>query len=170
MMRFEDPHRTTPSEHLMGAVSTSPLVSVAMPTFNRPEYLRRALEGVVAQSHVNLEILVGDNGNSSITREIVESFNDPRITYIGREQNLGMALNVLSLFKQGRGDYFCVLADDDFWGEDFVAKLVTALEQHPSAGMAFSDYFVVDGKSEVQLDGAAINSSPDCTFQPSMLD
>jgi glycosyltransferase involved in cell wall biosynthesis len=151
MMRFEDPHRTNPSEHLMGAVNTSPLVSVAMPTFNRPEYLRRALEGVVTQSHSNLEILVGDNGNSSITREIVESFNDPRITYIGREQNLGMALNVISLFKQGRGDYFCVLADDDFWGEDFIAKLVTALEQHPSAGMAFSDYFVVDGQSEVQM-------------------
>jgi glycosyltransferase involved in cell wall biosynthesis len=151
MMRFEDPHRTTPSEHLMGATSTSPLVSVAMPTFNRPEYLRRALEGVVTQSHSNLEILVGDNGNSSITREIVESFNDPRITYIGREQNLGMALNVLSLFRQGRGDYFCVLADDDFWGEDFIAKLVGALEQHPKAGMAFSDYFVVDGQSEVQM-------------------
>ena len=85
MMRFEDPHRTTPSEHLMGAANPSPLVSVAMPTFNRPEYLRCALEGVVRQSHSNLEILVGDNGNSSITREIVESFNDPRITYIGRE-------------------------------------------------------------------------------------
>ena len=150
-MRFENPHRTTPSEHLMGAASTSPLVSVAMPTFNRPEYLRRALEGVVTQSHSNLEILVGDNGNASITREIVESFNDPRITYIGREQNLGMALNVLSLFKQGRGDYFCVLADDDFWGQDFIAKLVMALEQHPEAGMAFSDYFVVDGQSEVQM-------------------
>ena len=150
-MRFEDPHRTTPSEHLMGSANISPLVSVAMPTFNRPEYLRCALEGVVRQSHSNLEILVGDNGNSSITREIVESFNDPRITYIGREQNLGMALNVLSLFRQGRGDYFCVLADDDFWGEDFIAKLVMALERHPKAGMAFSDYFVVDGQSEVQM-------------------
>jgi glycosyltransferase involved in cell wall biosynthesis len=151
MMRFEEPQHTEPSEHLINFPTIKPLVSVAMPTFNRPEYLRRALEGVVTQTYANLEILVGDNGNSSITREIVESFNDPRITYIGREQNLGMALNVVSLFKQGRGDYFCVLADDDFWGEDFVAKLVMALEQHPNAGMAFSDYFVVDGKSEIQL-------------------
>jgi glycosyltransferase involved in cell wall biosynthesis len=150
MMRFEESARTNLSEHLMSAQTTSPLVSVAMPTFNRPEYLKRALEGVIAQTYTNLEILVGDNGNSSITREIVESFNDPRITYIGREQNLGMALNVLSLFEQGRGDYFCVLADDDFWGEEFIAKLVTALEQHPKAGMAFSDYFVVDGQSQVQ--------------------
>jgi glycosyltransferase involved in cell wall biosynthesis len=150
MMRFEETHRTNQSEHMMPAATTSPLVSVAMPTFNRPEYLRRALEGVVAQTYNNLEILVGDNGNSDITREIVESFNDPRITYIGREKNLGMALNVVSLFKQGRGDYFCVLADDDFWGEQFIAKLVTALEQNPKAGMAFSDYFVVDGQSDVQ--------------------
>jgi glycosyltransferase involved in cell wall biosynthesis len=150
MMHFEDPHHTSPSEHLMGAASATPLVSVAMPTFNRPEYLRRALEGVVAQTHSNLEILVGDNGNSSVTREIVESFNDPRITYIGREQNLGMALNVLSLFKQGRGQYFCVLADDDFWGEEFIAKLVMALEQHPNIGMAFSDFYVVDGRDHVQ--------------------
>jgi glycosyltransferase involved in cell wall biosynthesis len=150
MMRFEESNRTNLSEHLMSVITTSPLVSVAMPTFNRPEYLKRALEGVVTQTYTNLEILVGDNGNSSLTREIVESFNDPRITYIGREQNLGMALNVLSLFKQGSGDYFCVLADDDFWGEDFIGKLVTALEQHPKVGMAFSDYFVVDGQSEVQ--------------------
>ena len=152
MMRLEEPRRTNPSEHLMNAATTSPLVSVAMPTFNRPEYLRRALEGVLAQTYTNLEILVGDNGNSSVTREIVESLNDPRITYIGREKNLGMALNVLSLFKQGHGEYFCVLADDDFWGEQFIAKLVTALEQNPKAGMAFSDYFVVDGQSDVQLD------------------
>ena len=154
MMRFEEPQHTEPSEHLTNIPASKPLVSVAMPTFNRPEYLRHALEGVVTQTYANLEILVGDNGNSSITRELVESFNDPRITYIGREKNLGMALNVLSLFKQGRGDYFCVLADDDFWGEDFIAKLVTALEQHPKAGMAFCDYFVVDGKSEVQLDAS----------------
>jgi glycosyltransferase involved in cell wall biosynthesis len=152
MMRLENPDRTHPSEHLMNALTTSPLVSVAMPTFNRPEYLHRALEGVVTQTYTNLEILVGDNGNSSLTREIVESFNDPRITYIAREKNLGMALNVLSLFKQGRGDYFCVLADDDFWGEEFIAKLVWALEQHPNAGMAFSDHFVVDGHSEVNPD------------------
>jgi glycosyltransferase involved in cell wall biosynthesis len=152
MMRFEEPPRINPSEHLMSAPTTSPLVSIAMPTFNRPEYLRRALEGAVAQSYTNLEILVGDNGNSGINREIVASFNDPRITYIGREQNLGMALNVLSLFKQGSGDYFCVLADDDFWGEEFIAKLVTALEKNPKAGMAFSDYFVIDGQSEVKAE------------------
>jgi glycosyltransferase involved in cell wall biosynthesis len=150
MMHLEDSPRVGPSDHLMSATLVSPLVSVAMPTFNRPEYLRRALEGVLAQTYPNLEILVGDNGNSPITREIVESFNDPRVTYIGREQNLGMALNVLSLFRQGSGKYFCVLADDDFWGDRFVEKLVAVLERNPSVGLAFSDYHVVDGRNELQ--------------------
>jgi glycosyltransferase involved in cell wall biosynthesis len=171
MMRVEDSYRTTSSdpamsEHVMNEqamshATTTPLVSIAMPTYNRPEYLRRALESVVVQSYANLEILVGDNGNSNLTREIIESFNDPRITYIGREQNLGMALNVLSLLKQGRGTYFCVLADDDFWGEHFIAKLVRALEQNPNAGMAFSDYFVVDGHNEIQST-ATEKSSHEC--------
>jgi glycosyltransferase involved in cell wall biosynthesis len=159
MMRVESTHRNDLRDHLMTITKpTSPLVSVAMPTFNRPEYLRRAIEGVVAQTYTNLEILIGDNGNSAKTREVVESFNDPRITYIGREQNLGMALNVLSLCKQGSGEYFCILADDDFWGEDFIAKLVEPLEQHPGVAMGFSDFFVVDGSSDVQPEATELTT------------
>jgi glycosyltransferase involved in cell wall biosynthesis len=138
----------------MGAsatTDTTPLVSVVMPTYKRQAYLRTALESAVHQTYQNLEILIGDNENSSVTAELVASLNDPRITYLGREDNLGMIGNNLDLFQRATGKYVVNLHDDDAWREDFLEKMVAVLEAHDSVNIAFSDYFVIDAKGEIDF-------------------
>ena len=130
---------------------SKPLVSVVMPTYKRQAYFQVALESAVHQTYPNLEILVGDNENSSLTAEIVAAFDDPRVTYLGRTENLGMIGNNLDLFRRARGQYVVNLHDDDLWREDFVEKMVAILEQDDSVNIAFSDYFVINAKGEIDF-------------------
>ncbi|GAB1540165.1 hypothetical protein NUACC21_28340 [Scytonema sp. NUACC21] len=125
------------------------LVSVVIPTYNRPSYLREAIESAVNQTYKNIEIIVSDDGSAQNPQDIVESFQDPRIRFRRNTRNLGIALNVISAFKEARGKYVASLNDDDIWNKDFLEKLVSQLEAHPNLAAAFSDHYIIDSKGQV---------------------
>ena len=56
--------------------------SVIIPTRERSDTLQSSLKTCVGQDYDNLEIIVSDNFSTDNTREVVESFDDPRIRYI----------------------------------------------------------------------------------------
>ncbi len=123
---------------------SDPLVSILMPTYQRDQYLRYALDTLSRQNYKNFELLIGDNANSADTAAVVASYNDPRFHYVARPENLGMLANMLGLARESRGKYFAIHADDDAWHEDFLAKLVPALETYTDANIAFTDHFFID--------------------------
>jgi glycosyltransferase involved in cell wall biosynthesis len=122
-----------------------PLVSVLIPTYNRPDYLRQALESAVRQSYENIEILVGDNSASSqMAEDVVRSFNDPRIRYISHGRNVGMVLNNISLIRESVGKYIAILHDDDIWYPQFLEKTIPALESDSRVSLSFCNFDVID--------------------------
>ena len=127
----------------------SPLVSVIIPTYNRPAYLKEALQSAVQQTYHNLEIIVSDNCSAENPQPIVESFRDPRIRFYRNPTNLGMFANTMSAFGKARGKYVASLLDDDRWKPDFLAKLVPPLEEHPEAVLAFCDHFAIDAAGNI---------------------
>ncbi|MEO7932044.1 MAG: glycosyltransferase [Chthoniobacterales bacterium] len=140
-------------------VSTQPLVSVVLLTYNRPHLLRVALESVVSQTYQNLEILVCDNASEQATTDIVRSFTDSRIIHHRHETNIGMTANVQDGFLHSRGKYLTNLHDDDFWAPRFIERMVETLEAHPEAVLAFSDHSIVDGNGVVNESVTRKNSS-----------
>ncbi len=129
--------------------SPTPLVSVITPTYNRPEYLKLALESAVAQSYSNIEIIVSDNCSPQNIQALVESFNDSRIRYSRNAKNLGMIANTLKAFKMAQGKYVACLLDDDLWESDFLAKLVPPLEANANLALAFCDHYVIKGDGSI---------------------
>lgn len=99
--------------------SQQSLVSVIIPTYNRPSYLREAIASVVKQTYRNIEIIVSDDCSPESPQELVESFQDPRIRFQRNPTNLGMFLNTANAFRKARGEYVASLNDDDMWNEDF---------------------------------------------------
>jgi glycosyltransferase involved in cell wall biosynthesis len=59
-----------------------PTVSVIIPTWNRKDMLKRAIENVLAQEGVSLEVLVCGDGSTDGSVEMVESWQDPRVRLI----------------------------------------------------------------------------------------
>jgi glycosyltransferase involved in cell wall biosynthesis len=126
-----------------------PLVSIVIPTFNRPDYLRLALATAVKQTYGNLEIIVHDNDSPQDIGRIVAEFNDPRIRYTRNDKNIGQTRNILAAIKQASGKYLALLGDDDLWKFDFVTSLIAPMEAHPNVVVCFCDHEVIDADGRV---------------------
>src|SRR5215470_2710882 len=64
--------------------STPPRVSVIIPVYNREAFVREAIESVLAQTFVDFELLVVDDGSTDATREVVGRIDDSRVRLITR--------------------------------------------------------------------------------------
>jgi glycosyltransferase involved in cell wall biosynthesis len=125
------------------------LVSVVIPTFERPSYLRLALASAVAQSYRNLEIIVCDNASPTDPSGIVAEFGDPRIHLNRNTSNLGPTVNTLNGVAKAKGKYIAILGDDDIWREDFIASLLAPMEADPEIVVSFCDHDIIDAKGVV---------------------
>ncbi|MBM3982192.1 MAG: glycosyltransferase family 2 protein [Planctomycetes bacterium] len=108
----------------------APLVTVGIPTYNRPDGLRRTLECIRGQTYPNLEILISDNCSTTPeTRAVALAHQqaDPRVKYHRQDANIGLEANFKYLLAQARGEYYFWAADDDEWTPDFVAVCVAKI-------------------------------------------
>ncbi len=124
----------------------TPLVSVGIPTFNRPEGLRRTLECITKQTYLNLEIIVSDNASpgdasESVVREFMAT--DLRIQYFRQRSNIGATQNFQFTLNKAQGKYFLWAADDDLCEPDFVHLLVSCMEEDPQIALAMTDVKVI---------------------------
>lgn len=132
-----------------GTLTNQPLVSVVIPTYNRPAYLREAIASALRQSYGNIEILVRDNASTDETRKVVQSFPDPRIHYHRHPTNVGPTENVIGGCREARGVFVAHLHDDDVWEPDFLEKLVPPLQQNSDAAIAFCDHYIIDANGRI---------------------
>ena len=136
------------------------LVSIGVPTFNRPHQLRRALECLLGQTYNNIELIISDNASTtSETEEIAKEFaeRDSRVQYVRQKTNIGAPANFSYLLKQANGEYFMWAADDDIWNPWFIEKCVNKLICTPdvAAVMTETQYFNVSGQYPFFPEGMA---------------
>ncbi len=122
----------------------TPSVTAVIATYRRGDYLRQAIGSALAQSHVNLEVLVTDNADDPGMRRLAESFGDPRVRYRSNPTSLGPAGNHWAAFKDARGRYIGILNDDDLWRPDWLAAAVPVLDRTPEAALVFCDHDIID--------------------------
>ena len=122
------------------------LVSVGIPTHNRPENLEKALKYITSQTYSNLEIIVSDNASTnSLVEEIVKNYTrvDSRVKYFKQVHNIGVLANAEFVLKQSSGEFFTWVSDDDWRSREFIESMVTLLENNKNLNMAFCDYHEV---------------------------
>ena len=87
--------------------------NVIIPTRERADTLLHCLRTIVSQNYENLDIIVSDNFSQDNTREVVESFSDPRIKYINTGKRVSMSHNWEFALHHVQGDYVTFVGDDD---------------------------------------------------------
>jgi len=90
-----------------------PFLSILIPTRNRAKYLPYAIQSALNLDAADIEVLVSDNHSSDNTSEVLASFSDPRLRTFRPEKPLPMHANWEYLLSQARGEWLCVLGDDD---------------------------------------------------------
>lgn len=152
-------------------VSVEPLVSVIVPTYNRPDMLRETIQSVLNQTFTNFEIVVVNDAGQDV-QEITNSFNDHRIRYIAHETNKGLAAARNTGIRAAKGKYIAYLDDDDIYYPEHLEVLVNYLENNPQYKVAYTDaYRAFQEKSEVsyQITGRDLPLSHDFDYNVIMV-
>lgn len=110
----------------------SPLVSVGIPAYNKPEGLRQTLDRITKQTYKNLEIIVSDDGSKSLENEmVVKEFqkNDSRIRFYRHDTNRGQIFNYNFVLEQATGEFFMLAADDDIFELFYIEECLEVLKK-----------------------------------------
>lgn len=115
----------------MSSIENIPDFSIAIPTFNRCNYLKKAIKSVLRQKNISLEIILSDNCSTDKTREVVKEFKDKRIKYFKNKKNIGFPLNVRKCLEKASGKYIFTLSDDDLiLDEDTLFEILKVMEKY----------------------------------------
>lgn len=93
-----------------------PLVSVGIPTYNRVDWLKGAIDSVLNQNYSNIDIVVCDNASTDGTEKFMQEYCDKykNIKYYRNESNMGGFYNYKKLSEKLKGKYIFFLPDDDY--------------------------------------------------------
>lgn len=129
-----------------------PLVSVLIPTYNRVEYLRVALESVLAQDYWNLEIIISDNADNDLAEQMLKSYieKDERIKYFPhRNVGWGFAENWNFLMNYPSAEYINWLMDDDYFYPKKISTMMTYFLENENLSLVTSARDVVDAEGKL---------------------
>ena len=109
------------------------LVSVGIPTYNRPKTLERTLNCLVNQTYRNIEIIVSDNCSTDMNvKNILEKYAlDNRVLVIQQPENRGAVFNMNTILEKATGDYFMRLNDDDWLDSNYIESCFNFLIKNP---------------------------------------
>lgn len=134
-------------------MTTQYKVSICLPTCNRPELVTRCIESCLAQTHENIEILIGDDSRDESTERLIAQryAHDARIVYHRNVVPLGQARNVASLFKRATGDQILLIHDDDYLLDNSIERLLAQWQRDPDLDVAFGKQYEIDQEGNVDI-------------------
>ena len=129
----------------------TPEVSVIIPTCNREEMLLRALRSVKAQTYLNYEVIIVDDGSTDNTQNSIIRMHDQNINYFRYEISSGTSAKPRNAgLKKARGKYIAFLDDDDEWLPTLLEKLTEKIKiLNEKVGVVYCGIMLVDTKGIV---------------------
>ncbi len=126
-----------------------PLVSILIPTYNRPELFEATLRSALAQTYLNFEVIVCDNSTDDRTEQLIPAYEtDCRLRYIRNRGAKTKAANFQPFAELAHGELLQWCMDDDILAKDKLTKMVICLMQHPEVKLVTSQRGFIDAKGK----------------------
>lgn len=123
----------------------TPLVSVAMATFNGEKFLREQLDSIYSQTYKNIEVVVTDDCSSDETKAILEEYKDKYgLRYYLNKENLGLTKNFEKAMSLCKGDLIALADQDDIWLQH---KLETLVDEINDFTLIYSSSYLTNEES-----------------------
>ncbi|NRR32672.1 glycosyltransferase [Oxalobacteraceae bacterium] len=136
--------------------STLPMVSILIPTHNRPDYAELALQSALAQTWDHIEIVISDNSDDDLTRQRFAPYLEkhPNIHYL-RAPGLDALANFLNCYDNSTGEYINYLMDDDLFHPSKLERMMGCMLALPNVGLVTSFRQLIDaeGKEMAPISG-----------------
>ncbi|MCK9175859.1 MAG: glycosyltransferase family 2 protein [Desulforhopalus sp.] len=161
-----NPDREAMHRHIAEFTHT-PLISVVMPVYNPPlNLLTEAIESVRRQLYTNWEFCIADDASPNPeVRALLQHYadEDPRIKVVFRKENGHISHSSNSALELATGEYVALLDHDDLITEEALFHVVATLQEHPDAGILYSD------EDKISPDGHRIDPYLKSDYDPWLL-
>ncbi|MFQ5964652.1 MAG: glycosyltransferase family 2 protein [Candidatus Scalinduaceae bacterium] len=126
--------------------SKMPRVSIGMPVYNGENFIKEAIDSILAQTFEDFELIISDNASTDRTEEICRAYvaKDKRIQYIRNNINLGAAYNGNRVFELSSGKYFKWASHDDICAPTYLEKCIEVLDKRPSVILCYPCTIIID--------------------------
>jgi len=126
-----------------------PLITAIITTFNRAQFLEKAVKSILTQTFENFELLVLDNSSTDNTQEIVKGFNDKRIKYI-KHKPIGISAARNLGVKKASGEFIAFLDDDDEWLPNKLQNQIDIFKKNKlDAALVYGGFVWINEKNKI---------------------
>jgi glycosyltransferase involved in cell wall biosynthesis len=127
-----------------GRTNAMALVSIAVVCYKQGQFLREAIESVLAQTYPRYELIIVDDGSPDDTRTVAQEYakRSNKLRYVYQDHR-GVATARNRGFEESRGTYLIMFDADDRLLPHHLARGLQAFEQHPDAAAVCGDYRII---------------------------
>lgn len=125
------------------------LVSIVVPAYKNADYIAETLDSILAQTYRELEVIVADHASPDGTKDVLERYDDPRLTVVDTPAGGGAPANWNRVSQLATGTYVKLVCGDDLLRPTAIAEQVAALEANQSAVLSACQRDMIDARSQV---------------------
>jgi glycosyltransferase involved in cell wall biosynthesis len=127
------------------------LVSVIIPTFNRPFMVKQAIDSVLNQTYKDIELIVVNDGSTDNTQHILQNYGN-KIRVLNQD-NKGLNFSRNRAVRESKGKYIALLDDDDLWRPFKLDLQVQLMEKYDHIPFLFSEFTIFKDTGENKYPG-----------------
>ncbi|MEH0760280.1 glycosyltransferase [Vibrio sp. 16] len=135
-------------------MKSSPLVSVAIITYNQKDFLKECIESILAQSYSNVQIVVADDCSSDGTQDMLREYDEQfpgKFTLCLSEKNRGITANSNAANDACKGEYIAWMGGDDLMLPNKLRIQVEYMNSNPSVAICYHDLDVFQSETNESL-------------------
>ncbi len=119
-----------------------------MPAYNAERFIHQAIESILRQTYINIELLVMNDCSKDTTSKIIQSFDDSRLKIYANEKNLGYLKTCNKLFDLAQGDFVAFQDADDYSDTSRLETQMREFEKDPQLGVCGTNLTAVHENGE----------------------
>lgn len=143
---MRDSQSTSPQMNTTG--TNLPAVCVLVPVFNGEKTIGETIRSILAQTYTNFQLIVVDNASTDQTLEVVHTFQDPRLSIVRNDRNLGSYGNLNRCMELCHSDLTAIFHADDVYTPRMLESQVHAFMTHPDVGVVFTHAVLINESGE----------------------
>jgi glycosyltransferase involved in cell wall biosynthesis len=110
------------------------MISILLAVYNGEKYIDQSVNSIINQTFKDWELLIGFNGTTDSSKDIVSSYNDDRIRTFDYKEDKGKAKTLNKLIKEARYNWCAIQDDDDIWLPEKLEKQFDQLNHYDIIG------------------------------------
>lgn len=123
-------------------------VSIVMPSYNTGKYIAEAINSVIAQTHMDWELLIVDDCSTDDTDIVIQPFLcDKRIRYLKNEKNSGAAVSRNRALQEATGKWIAFLDSDDLWRPEKLEQQIRFMKEN-GYHFSYTNYSEIDANGK----------------------